>query len=499
MQQTKNSGSKALTNMIILKLHNNYFGTLFALGALLLGSSFSVQAQTNLTPLNERDRVMTMAGDFTFASVGDLMIRRPASQLADPEVQGVFELIRSADLAMGNMEGELANLREFDGPMNGFVGTHEVAADLKQMGFDMVNRAQNHLLDSEFAGMFSTNALLDDAGIIHAGSGKNLQEAAAPAFFETAKGRAAIVGTHAPIWPEHNRLAATPLIGNLGGRPGLNMLNYRETILVSEDQFAALDQIREGFLAQRGNYDNPRNMPAASPTNGINFPASSSGRNNPTYRVAENGEIPGTIVYEMNQNDLDRVLRNIRNARQLGDFVIAAAHIHQSQSIVETQHLSTRPPAFYVELAHSAIDAGADAFVGTGVQTLRGIEIYNGKPVFYGLGEFFRESQWELEVALGNADSDSNRGMQRFSRNFGGSSQSLESLLAISHYENGELAEVRLYPTELGIDGPDSRLGIPRLAGPQQAREILERVERLSDQWGTEIDIEGSVGIIRVN
>ena len=105
-----------------------------------------VQGQSELPPIRERDRAMTMAGDFTFASVGDLMIRRPASQLADPEVQEVFDLIRNADLAMGNMEGELANIREFDGPLNGFVGTHEVAADLRLMGFDMVNRAQNHLL-----------------------------------------------------------------------------------------------------------------------------------------------------------------------------------------------------------------------------------------------------------------------------------------------------------------------------------------------------------------
>jgi len=201
----------------------------------------------------------------------------------------------------------------------------------------------------------------------------------------------------------------------------------------------------------------------------------------------------------MNDNDLDRVLRNIRNARQLGDFVIAAAHIHQSRSIVETQHLSTRPPAFYEELARKAIDAGADAFVGTGVQTLRGIEIYNGKPIFYGLGEFFREAQWELEVALGNETASTDRRMQQFARNFGGNTQSLESLVAISHYEDGELTEVRLYPTELGIDGPDSRLGIPRMADLQRAQQILERVERLSDEWDTEIDIEGSVGIIRVN
>jgi poly-gamma-glutamate synthesis protein (capsule biosynthesis protein) len=89
--------------------------------------------------------------------------------------------------------------------------------------------------------------------------------------------------------------------------------------------------------------------------------------------------------------------------------------------------------------------------------------------------------------------------MQRFSRNFGGSTQSLESLVATSHYENGALKEVRLYPTELGINGPDSRLGIPRMATGQHAQQILERVARLSDQWGTKIDVEGNVGIIRVD
>ncbi len=456
-------------------------------------------AQTDLPPLDERDRTMSMRGEFTLASVGDLMIRRPASRLADPEVQAVLNLVRDADLAVGNMEGELADQKEFDGPLNGFVGTHEVAGDLKAMGFDMVNRAQNHLLDSESEGMFSTNTLLDEAGIVHAGSGRNLQEAAGPAFLELAQGRAALIGMHAPIFPEHNRLAATPRIGNLGGRPGLNMLNLRETILVSDQQFNALQQVRDGFQQFRGNYDNPRPVVAGSPTEGMRFPASSSGRNDPTYRVAQAGEIPGTVVYQMNTDDLDRIVRNIHNARQLGDFVIAAAHIHQSQSILESQHLSTRPPAFYVDLAHRAIDAGADAFLGTGVQTLRGIEIYKGKPIFYGLGEFFREAQWELEVSTGNADADPGRGMQQFARNFGGSTQSLESLVAVSRFEDGELTEVRLYPTELGIDEPDSRLGIPRMAETQHAQRILQRVERLSDQWGTQIDIEGNVGIIRVN
>ena len=221
---------------------------------------------------------MTIPGDFTLASVGDLMMRRPASQLADPAVQSVLQLIAEADLAVGNMEGELADLRDFDGPLNGFVGSHEVAADLKKIGFDMVNRAQNHLLDAEVEGMFSTNALLDEAGIVHAGTGKNLDEAAAPAYLELPQGRVAMVGMHAPLWAEFRRLAATPQVGNLGGRPGLNMLHYTETIVVSEEQLASLKQVRDQFLEFRSSYDNPRPLPTNERSDRLRLPGSSSGR-----------------------------------------------------------------------------------------------------------------------------------------------------------------------------------------------------------------------------
>ena len=469
---------------------------LFLLAGLTM-CSLSALAQTPVPALNSRDMAMTLTGDFTIASVGDLMMRRPASQLADADVQAALRLIRDADLAVGNMEGELANLRDFEGPLNGFVGSHEVAADLKKIGFDMLNRAQNHLFDAEAAGMFSTNALLDEAGIVHAGSGKNLDAAAAPVYLEIPQGRVAMVGMHAPLWQELRRLAATPQVGNLGGRPGLNMLHYSETIVVSEEQLAALKQVRDQFLEFSSNYDNPRPLPDNEPSDRVRLPASSSGREDPTYRVARPGETPGTIDYTIRPNDLTRTLRSIRNAKRYADFVIATAHIHQGQSILEQMHLSTKPPQFYIDLAHQSIDVGADIFVGHGVQLLRGIEIYRGKPIFYGLGEFFREALWTLPEQLGQIDANQHGARDNFARNFGGSTQSLESLVAISHYRDGELTEVRLYPTELGADGPDSRLGIPRLAPPDIAQRILERMQRLSREFGTTIDIQGSVGVIK--
>jgi len=442
---------------------------------------------------------MTIPGNFTLASVGDLMMRRPASQLDDDAVQAALQLIREADLAVGNMEGELVNLRDFRGPLNGFVGSHEVAADLKTIGFDMVNRAQNHLFDAEAEGMYSTNALLDAAGIVHAGTGRNLDQAAAPAYLELPQGRVAMVGMHAPLWREFRRLAATPRIGNLGGRPGLNMLNYTETIVVTQEQLLALKQVRDQFLEYRSNYDNPRPLIENEPSDQLRLPASSSGREDPTYRAARSGETPGTVDYSLDSGDLNRTLRSIRNAKRYSDFVVATAHIHQGQSVLEQMHLSTKPPQFYIDLAHQAIDVGADVFVGHGVQLLRGIEIYQGKPIFYGLGEFFREALWTLPEQLGQTDANQHGARENFARNFGGSTQSLESLVAVSHYRDGELTQVRLYPTELGADGPDSRLGIPRIAQAAKAQEILQRMQRLSQDFGTTIEIQGSVGIITIN
>ena len=468
------------------------------IGAVLLSWAFAALAQSP-PPLQPRDMAMTIPDDFVLASVGDLMMRRPASQSGEAAVQAALQLIGNADLAVGNMEGELADIKTFDGPLNGFVGSHLVAEDLKKIGFDMVNRAQNHLLDTEKEGMYSTNALLDQAGIAHAGSGRNLEEAAAPAFLEIPQGRVAMVGMHAPLWPEMRRLSATSQRGLLGGRSGLNMLHYTETIAVTAEQLTSLRHIRDQLMENRSIYDNPRSVPVNEPTDRVRFPASSSGRDDPVYRIAQPGEIPGTVGYTLNPNDLNRTLRSIRNAKRYADFVVATAHIHQGQSVLEQMHLSTRPPEFYIDLAHQAIDGGADAFVGHGVQLLRGIEIYKGKPVFYGLGEFFREALWTLPEQLAQVDADQLGPRQNFSRNFGGSTQSLESLIATSHYNNGKLREVRLYPIDLGADGPDSRLGIPRIAHPELGNKILERVQRLSRELGTTIEIEDNVGIIRIS
>tara|TARA_B100002003_G_scaffold251646_1_gene296472 strand:- start:5505 stop:6350 length:846 start_codon:yes stop_codon:yes gene_type:complete len=281
-------------------------------------------------------------------------------------------------------------------------------------------------------------------------------------------------------------------MGNLNGKPGLNMLRYSERIVLSAEQIGLLRQVRDQLFETTANYDNPRIAPRNEPDNLLEFYTSSSGREDPVFRVAEPGEIPGTIDFSMNPSDLDRILRSVRNGKFYSDFAIATIHAHQSQSVMERFHSSTQPPEFYVDLAHQAIDNGADIWVGHGVHTLRGLEIYKGKPIFYGLGEFFRQMNWSLQAQLGIDDFTTSE------RN-GPTPQPLESLLTLSTYQDGELTEVLLYPIELRHNGPDSRLGIPRIAPPELGQPILQRVQRLSRELGTEIDIRDNVGVVRIN
>jgi len=95
----------------------------------------------------------------------------------------------------------------------------------------------------------------------------------------------------------------------------------------------------------------------------------------PDYQVAE-GDEPGTAV----GHDFPRALRSIREAEAEADLVIVVIHWG-----VE---LDTQPRAYQVEEAHRMIDAGADVIFGHHSHRLQPMEVYEGKPIFYGLGNF---------------------------------------------------------------------------------------------------------------
>ena len=51
--------------------------------------------------------------------------------------------------------------------------------------------------------------------------------------------------------------------------------------------------------------------------------------------------------------------------------------------------------------AHLMIDAGADAIIGSHPHVVQNIEVYNGKPIFYSLGNFIFDQYFSEDVQKG--------------------------------------------------------------------------------------------------
>jgi poly-gamma-glutamate synthesis protein (capsule biosynthesis protein) len=213
------------------------------------------------------------------------------------------------------------------------------------------------------------------------------------------------------------------------------------------------------------------------------------------------GRKPGQLTYAMNQTDLKETLQSIKNGKQYSDFMIATIHAHQGDTLLQAFLFEERPPDFLVELAHQSIDSGADAFVGHGPHILRGIEIYKGKPIFYDLGEFFREWDWSCDCNMSpNGDVTQAENVVRGLEARGVVEPvNYESAIALSKFDKGQLQEVRIYPIWGRHDGPISRRGLPMTAPPAIAQRILQRLQKLSEPFGTQIAIEGNVGVIHVS
>jgi poly-gamma-glutamate synthesis protein (capsule biosynthesis protein) len=72
-----------------------------------------------------------------------------------------------------------------------------------------------------------------------------------------------------------------------------------------------------------------------------------------------------------------------------------------------------------------------------------------------------------------------------------------DGAVAVSQFEQGRVATIRLYPFVQNLQ--DERLqGTPKSPSHDDAQRILKRIQAASTQFGTRIDIEGDVGVIRV-
>jgi poly-gamma-glutamate synthesis protein (capsule biosynthesis protein) len=442
-------------------------------------------------------KVASVPNGFTLTAVGDLIITEAIYPKLKRESPELVKLLQGSDVTFGNFEDTAIDLRKFGGYPEALSGggwlrsSPRVPQDLRAMGFNLVGRANNHTTDWGVAGMRYTNGLLDQAGIIHAGTGDTLAEARAAQILNVAAGRVALVSIASRF--EANARAVDPL-GQIPGRPGVNALRCTRYVLVSPGHLAALAKVRD---AQPKGSVRDSVLASDAKTGGVTL-------FDTRYRArADLGDGSMDFSYAMNERDRKEIVRAIRQGKQTSDFAIATIHTH------EPGNYSDAPPDFLQVLAREAIDNGADAFIGHGPHQLRGIEIYNGKPIFYSLGNFFFMDNTLQPVTRDEFEKDNVEPTSMTEAEFMEHRRVhgvfkdriwFESVVATSRFdERGNVKEIRLHPIELHWNaGRDADRGIPRLAPPDVAKRVLDQLVKLSQPYGTKIEIQNNIGIIKL-
>ena len=434
---------------------------------------------------------MKIRGPFILAVAGDIGGTYPFARLQASAVRRVLSIISRADLAFGNMEANVTDYDTATGQVRGLTGLREIAADVKAQGFDMVLRASTKSTTIGADKMLQSNRIIAEAGLVFAGSGRNLQEARSAAYHMTPKGRVGMVGMYA--YPDAaGGQVATYQVGFRGGLPGVNPVRLHEAVLVPQED---LDALRKIALANKelAKTLSPSDLPGLEVDTD---PMSPVQLFTTTYALGERGRKRFTML----EDDERLNLRSIRDAKEAADFVITAIHSNESAWTIPFDFLQSEPTDFLIELAHEAIDNGADAFVASGVHAMRGIEIYRGRPIFYGLMSY--DSRISNTPVVYDRYRDN--GLNPFTTEYTESELSwkgwhpMESVVCEASFHDGTLSEVRIYPIDFGYGLPMSQKGAPRLSTGEVAQRILRRMQRISKPLGTHIAIQDDIGIISV-
>jgi poly-gamma-glutamate capsule biosynthesis protein CapA/YwtB (metallophosphatase superfamily) len=363
-----------------------------------------------------------------------------------------------------------------------------VLDDIKAYGFNLIGWANNHSLDYSFEGLRATEKYLNEKGLVHAGVGQNLSEASAPKYLETPSGRVALIAVTSSF---HESNIAGEQRRDMVGRPGINPLRSKQTFFVTKDKLEALKQIaivtkinaktelaiKEGFMTDQED-------------GSFQFG---------NYHFVEREE--EGFITEPLEKDVQRIINTIKEAKRQAAFVLVSLHAHEMQGDNKAE-----PSEFLITFARRCIEEGADAIIGHGPHILRGIEIYQGKPIFYSLGNFIFQNEtvealpadFYEKYGLSNESTVADAFDTRSKNNtigFAANPKIWESIIAEWKVEEGKLKEVTLYPIELGFNQPRFEKGWPSLS---ENREFLEELSRLSIPFGTNIEIDGNIGKIKL-
>ena len=192
-------------------------------------------------------------------------------------------------------------------------------------------------------------------------------------------------------------------------------------------------------------------------------------------------------------NDLKRLKADIAAARAKADAVVVLAHSH---CIRATRYCE--PDYYFEEFCRAAVDSGATAVIGGGTHQLKGIELRNGFPIFYSLGDFVFQNSVTPSVPPDFCEKygvplDSTAKVAHNARSKGGKvglhTDRANFLSVIPKIEvvDGKVTRVTMFPIELHFAQDWSVNGLPRPASAKDAADIEKQLATLSAEYGTEI------------
>jgi poly-gamma-glutamate synthesis protein (capsule biosynthesis protein) len=222
----------------------------------------------------------------------------------------------------------------------GFMADPAAGEALKLAGIQAVGIANN--VNYGETAIKSSIARLDELGVLHTGAGPNREAARAPVVLERGGLRAGFLQRTSVYWPTNHEAG---------------------------EKSTGVAVIRGHTAYQLPLHKTRREVP----------PANRPG-------------IPPVIVTWADPQYLQWFKDDIAALRKTADIVVASCHWGLWQEVLQ----------YMTEIAHAAIDAGADVVMGHGPHYSLPVEVYKGKPIFYGLGSFSFHTGHHDGVAVGD-------------------------------------------------------------------------------------------------
>lgn len=153
----------------------------------------------------------------TISLCGDIFISKRLPGSSYPGFDELYTFLHKHECRFANLE---TTIHKREGYPEAFPGGGYAMADpaclcdLKRMGLNIFNTANNHAMDYGHNGLLATIKYLTDLELPFAGTGRNLAEASKPAFFETSNGRIALLGVTSSF---HDSYAAGPAKSRYAG------------------------------------------------------------------------------------------------------------------------------------------------------------------------------------------------------------------------------------------------------------------------------------------